>query len=131
MATLIQFDLVSPERILLSADAEMVTIPGSEGYMGVMAGHMPLITTLKPGRLDVLKNGKDDRYFIGGGFAEVSGTKLTVLADEATPFSELSAESLEQHIRDAEADLAVAQSESDRTVAIKRLDDLRMVRSAL
>ena len=99
--------------------------------MGVMAGHMPLITTLKPGMIDILKEGADARYFIGGGFADVSATKITVLADEATPFSDLSIETLAQHIRDAEETLAAAQSESERNSAARRLDELRLVRSAL
>ena len=77
----IAFDLVSPERLLLSEDAEMVTIPGLEGEMGVMAGHMPLITALRPGTVD-LKSGTQchNLFFVTAGFAEVTPTKITVLA---------------------------------------------------
>ena len=89
MADKISFDLVSPERLLLSAKADMVTVPGTEGYMGVMAGHSPLVSTLRAGMIDVQVDGKDDRYFIRGGFAEISPTKITVLAEEALPMTEM------------------------------------------
>src|SRR5690349_6508086 len=100
MADKITFDLVSPERLLLSQAADMVTIPGSEGYLGVIAGHMPLVTTLRPGMIDVQTDGKDTRFFVAGGFAEISATKITVLAEEALPMSEM--------------DLAILRSEERR-----------------
>ena len=79
MAARIAFDLVSPERLLLSTEADMVTVPGTEGYLGVMAGHAPLVTTLRAGMIDVQVGGRDDRYFIRGGFAEIGPAKITVL----------------------------------------------------
>jgi F-type H+-transporting ATPase subunit epsilon len=130
MADTIAFDLVSPERLLLSTDAEMVTVPGTDGYMGVMAGHMSLISTLRPGLIDVLKGGKDTRYFIRGGFAEVNAEKITVLAEEAIPMSEFALETLDQRIRDAEEDLAAAKTDDERHKAAGILDDLRLVRAA-
>ena len=81
----IAFELVSPEKLLLAAQADMVTVPGTEGYMGVMAGHSPLVSTLRAGMIDVSVDGKDDRYFIRGGFAEINPAQITVLADEAVP----------------------------------------------
>jgi F-type H+-transporting ATPase subunit epsilon len=130
MAEQIAFDLVSPERLLLSTEADMVTLPGAEGYMGVMAGHMPLVSTLRTGMVVVLKDGKDTRYFIRGGFAEVTDTKLTVLADEAIPMSEIALETLDQRIRDAEEDLAAATTDSERRKASESLEDLRLMRAA-
>jgi len=130
MADQIAFDLVSPERLLLSTEADMVTLPGTEGYMGVMAGHMPLISTLRIGMIDVSKDGRDTRYFIRGGFAEVSPSKLTVLADEAIPMSELALEALDQRIRDAEENLAAARTEPERRKASEAIEDLRLVRAA-
>jgi F-type H+-transporting ATPase subunit epsilon len=130
MADQIAFDLVSPERLLLSTEADMVTIPGSEGYMGVMAGHMPLISTLRTGMIDVNKDGRDTRYFIRGGFAEVSPSRLTVLADEAIPMSELALEVLDQRIRDAEEGLAAAKTDAERRKASDAIDDLRLIRAA-
>jgi F-type H+-transporting ATPase subunit epsilon len=129
MADKIAFDLVSPERLLLSCEADMVTIPAVEGYMGVVAGHAPVVTTLRVGMIDVLKDGNDDRYFIRGGFAEIGPDKVTVLAEEALPFAELDLAILDQRIKDAEEDL-IAAPEGEKAIAGQMLDDLRMVRSA-
>src|SRR5580704_9624167 len=117
MAARIAFDLVSPERLLLSTEADMVTVPGTEGYMGVMAGHAPLVTTLRAGMIDVLQNAINVRYFVRGGFADVTATKITVLADEAIPISEFDLAVLDQRIRDAEEDLIGARSDEERTQA--------------
>ncbi len=130
MADTIAFDLVSPERLLVSTDADMVTVPGTDGYIGVMAGHMSLISTLRPGLIDVQKDGKDTRYFIRGGFAEINPEKITVLAEEAIPMSDMALETLDQRIRDAEEDLAGAKTEAERHKASENLDDLRLVRAA-
>jgi len=99
MTDKISFDLVSPEKLLLSTSAEMVTIPGTEGEMGVMAGHMPLISTLKPGIVTIKGSDSDDRFYVAGGFAEVTAEKLTVLADEATLADDIEPEKLAQLIR--------------------------------
>ncbi|HEY4942485.1 MAG TPA: F0F1 ATP synthase subunit epsilon [Rhizomicrobium sp.] len=130
MADKIAFDLVSPERLLLSDEADMVTIPGTEGYMGVMAGHAPVISTLRPGMIDVLKDGVDTRFFIRGGFAEISATKVTILAEEAIPFAELDLAVLDQRIKDAEEDLIAAATDADKARVGELLDDLRLVRAA-
>jgi F-type H+-transporting ATPase subunit epsilon len=129
-ATKIAFDLVSPERLLLSAQADMVTVPGTEGYMGVMAGHSPLVSTLRAGMIDVQIDGKDDRYFIRGGFAEISPTKITVLAEEALPMTELDLAVLDQRISDAQEDEIAAKSDTDRQKAAQLIDDLKLVRAA-
>jgi len=132
MVDKIAFDLVSPERLLLSDAAEMVTIPGTEGYMGVMAGHSPVISTLRPGTITVQGAAAGDtRFFIRGGFAEVTAGKLTVLAEEAIPLAEVNVAMLDQRIRDTEEDVAAAKSDADKARAIEALDDLRQVRAAL
>jgi F-type H+-transporting ATPase subunit epsilon len=130
MAEQISFDLVSPERLLLSTEADMVTLPGAEGYMGVMAGHMPLISTLRTGMIAVQKNGQDTRYFVRGGFAEVSARKLIVLAEDAVPMAEFALDTLDQRIRDTEEDLAAAKTEEERRKASESLEDLRLIRAA-
>ena len=130
MTDTISFDLVSPERLLLSVDAEMVTVPGTDGYIGVMAGHMPLITTLRPGMIDVQAGGKDERFFIRGGFAEINAERITVLAEEALRMSEMDIAVIDQRIRDAEEDLAAARTDQEREKAAQILDDLRLVRAA-
>jgi F-type H+-transporting ATPase subunit epsilon len=130
VADKISFDLVAPERLLLSDEADMVTLPATEGYIGVMAGHAPVMTTLRPGLIDVSKDGKDERYFVHGGFADIGPTKVTILAEEALPLSEMDIAVLDQQIRDAEEDLAAASNDDDRQRIGEMLDDLRLVRAA-
>ncbi|HEV2651950.1 MAG TPA: F0F1 ATP synthase subunit epsilon [Rhizomicrobium sp.] len=129
MATKISFDLVSPERLLLSDEADMVTVPATEGYMGVMAGHAPVVTTLRAGMIDVSKDGTDTKFFIRGGFAEISAAKITVLAEDAVPMSEMDLAVLDQRIRDAEENVIAAKSDNEKQRASETLDDLRQVRA--
>jgi F-type H+-transporting ATPase subunit epsilon len=133
MAEKIPFDLVSPERLLLSEEADMVTIPATDGYMGVLAGHMPLITTLKPGVIDVTggTRGRELRYFVLGGFAEVSTTKVTVLAEEAMPMADVDTVALDERIKDAEEDILLAKTETDRARAVDTVDALKTLRASL
>jgi F-type H+-transporting ATPase subunit epsilon len=107
----------------------MVTIPGTEGEMGVMAGHMPLISTLRPGIITVSDG--DQRFYVMGGFAEVNPGKLTVLAEEAVPVAELDAAALDLRIKNAEEDVALAKSDVERAKAQESLDYLRGMRAAL
>ena len=130
MADKIAFELVSPERLLLFDTADMVTVPGTEGYMGVMAGHAPVVTVLRAGMIDVLKDGSDSRFFIRGGFAEIGAAKITVLAEEAIPFSELDLEVLDQRIKDAGDDLIAATGDAEKARVAELLDDLKLVRAA-
>ena len=130
MAEKITFDLVSPERLLLSRQVDMVTVPGTEGYMGVIAGHAPLVSTLRAGMIDMQDNGVDTRFFIRGGFAEINPTKITVLAEEAIPFSELDIAVLDQRIADAQEDEIAAKTDADRIRAAQLVDDLKLVRAA-
>ena len=130
MAEKIHFDLVSPERMLLSDDVEMVTLPGTEGYFGVLAGHAPVISTLRPGLIEV-KGGTDGdmRLFVRGGFAEVNPDKVVVLAEEAIPLNEFDLAALDQRIADMEEDLAAAKTDVERDKAGAALDNLRQLRS--
>ncbi len=134
MADKIAFDLVSPERLLLSDTADMVTIPATEGYMGVMAGHAPVVTTLRPGMIDVLNNGTDTRFFIRGGFAgDQRRPRSTILAEEAIPMTEMDHQAvLDQRIKDAERRRAGGAPPTPRRPArsTRFLDDLKLVRAA-
>jgi F-type H+-transporting ATPase subunit epsilon len=131
MADKIHFDLVSPERLLLSEDVDMVTLPGAEGYFGVLAGHAPVISSLRPGVIEVTGGTTPGlRLFIRGGFAEVDGKKVTVLAEEAIPMAEFNLAALDQRIADTEEDLAAAKTDSERVRAGEQLDHLRELRSA-
>jgi F-type H+-transporting ATPase subunit epsilon len=127
-----KFELVSPERLLVSGEAEQVLVPGSEGDMTILAHHAPLLTTLRPGVLDIgFPGGERQRYFIRGGFAEVGPKGLTVLAETAIDLRELDAGQLAQAVTDAEEDVADAKSDSARDRAQTKLDQLRQVQAAL
>lgn len=122
----LHFELVSPEKLLLSGEAEMVTLPGTEGEMGIMPGHAPLITSLRPGVIEVEGlPAAEGRIFVAGGFAEVAADRLTVLAEEAIAVAELSRADLEQRIKDAEEDLEDAKDDDARRRAQQRIDHLR------
>jgi F-type H+-transporting ATPase subunit epsilon len=129
MAAKITFDLVSPGRLLLSQAVDMVTVPGSEGYMGVMAGHMALVSTLRAGMINMLNDGAETRFFIMGGFADINAQQITVLAEEALPMSELDLAVLDQRIKDAQDDEIAAKTDADRQKAAELVDDLKLVRA--
>ena len=128
-----KFELVSPERLLVSGNVEQVIVPGSEGEMTVLAHHAPLLTTLKPGLLDIgfPGGGEHQRYFVRGGFAEVSPAGLTVLAETAIDLIELDAAQFAQAVKDAEEDVADATDDAIRDRAQTKLDHLRQVQAAL
>ena len=126
----LHFDLVSPERLLISAEVDQVDVPGSEGAFGLLPLHAPVMTTLKPGVLTVHEGGKADKYFVRGGFAEVTQSGLTILAEEAMPLAELDG-TLDGRIKDAEEDVADAKDDVSRRKAQEQLDQLRELKAAL
>lgn len=97
------FDLVSPERRLAQMDATEVQIPGADGDMTAMADHAPTITTLRPGILRVTHSGGVEEYVVSGGFAEITGTGVSVLAEKAFPKSEATKEQMDKLVADATA----------------------------
>lgn len=128
MATFL-LELVSPEKLLLSRQVERVTIPAIEGEMGVLPGHAPMIVVLRGGVIQVRENGADtEKLFVGGGFAEVSADRVTILADEATPLANLSRAASERRLAEAETalrDVSPADPESKREAAMARVLALR------
>ena len=113
MADSIQFELVTPERLIVSREVEMVVVPGTEGDFGVLVGHAPLISSLRNGVIEVHDEGKvTDRIFVSGGFAEVTADRCTVLAVEAIPAAELDRLQLEDDLRTAREKLAGAAHDS-------------------
>src|ERR1700751_3167646 len=104
MADKVQFELVSPEKLLVSEAVDMVVVPGSEGNFGVLPGHSLLISTVRPGVIDVY-DGQEigERVFVSGGFPEGTPERCTVLADEAVPVSSLDAASISERQRSLEA----------------------------
>jgi F-type H+-transporting ATPase subunit epsilon len=132
MADTFKFDLVSPERLLVSAEVEQVVVPGSEGDFTMLAHHAPVLTGLRPGLLEIVADGgKQTRYFIRGGFAEVGPSGLTVLAETAIDLDELDANMLAQAIKDAEEDVTDATEPNIRDRAQTRLEQLRQVQATL
>ena len=115
MADKITFELVSPERLLLSRAVEMVVVPGSEGDFGVLPDHAPLISTVRPGIIEVYDDGKvTERIFVAGGFAEVNPERCTVLAEVAMPVDEIDRAQVEAELKDLADDLAAAKTDDDR-----------------
>jgi F-type H+-transporting ATPase subunit epsilon len=130
MATF-HFELVAPERLVFSGEAEHVVVPGAEGEFGVLAGHSPFVSTLKPGILTIKGASGDKRMFVRGGFAEAGPEGLTVLAEMAVPVEDLSAARLAAEIKDAEDDVADAKDDAARSKATERLDQLKAVKAVL
>jgi F-type H+-transporting ATPase subunit epsilon len=132
MSDSFKFELVSPERLLVSGSVEQVVVPGAEGEMTVLAHHAPLLTTLRPGLLDIRYPGREHkRFFVRGGFAEVSPAGLIVLAETAIDLVELDSAQLSQAIKDSEEDVADAADNSARDRAQTKLDHLRQLQSTL
>jgi F-type H+-transporting ATPase subunit epsilon len=124
MADTMQFDLVAPERLLVSGEAKSVTIPGSEGDMVAMADHMPLITTLRPGVLVAeMADGQAQEFVVTGGFAEVTASATSVLAEVAVPRAEATSEMIAERLEAAKRAAAEASSETI-DAANKRVADL-------
>jgi F-type H+-transporting ATPase subunit epsilon len=132
MAETTEFELVSPEKLLISQPAEMVVVPGSEGDFGALPRHAPMITGVRPGVIDVYENGKvEKRIFVAGGFAEVTETRITVLAEEAIPLSDLTAEIVVARIRAAEADVAAAVTDHAKREAARHMAVAEAMHSAI
>ena len=125
MATF-HFDLVSPEKIAFSGEVEQVDIPGADGDLGVMAGHAPLVATIRPGIMTVTAGGKHEKIIVLGGLAEISDKGLTVLADTATSLQELDREAFADKISEMEEGLKEQEGDAlDR--AIERLDHFKAI----
>jgi F-type H+-transporting ATPase subunit epsilon len=129
MADRVQFELVTPERLLVSQDVEMVVVPGSEGNFGVLPGHSPLISTIRAGTIDIYENRVvTERFFVAGGIAEVTPEGCTVLADEAMAPDTLDRAAIEAEAQTVEGNLPLLQEQVGRATGAERerlLTDLR------
>lgn len=125
MAGTFKFELVSPERVLLSIDADQVVVPGSDGEFAVLAGHAPVIATLRPGILDVTAGGSKRRLFVKSGFAEVDPSRLTVLAEKAYDVDEMSSSAIADELKAAEAELASAKDDNAKRMADTLVSELK------
>ncbi|MBM08737.1 MAG: ATP synthase F1 subunit epsilon [Magnetovibrio sp.] len=102
MTNTVEFELVSPEQLVTSQPVKMVVVPGTEGDLGILPGHAPLIAELRPGVIDIRDGEKiTEKIFVSGGFCEILPERCTVLADEAIPFSEINKEVAEQRLHSA------------------------------
>lgn len=121
MAERVQFELVSPERLILSEMVEMVVVPGSEGNFGVLPGHAPLISTIRPGTIDIYEGQRIvQRVFIVGGIAEVTPQRCTVLADEAMAPQELDRAAIEAELQVIDGNLPSLRDQVARATGTER-----------
>jgi F-type H+-transporting ATPase subunit epsilon len=127
----LHFDFVSPERVLFSGDVDQVDLPGAEGDIGILAGHAPVVTALRPGILTIFRGGAREPIVMSGGFAEVGPGGLTVLADTAAPLDGYDTAMLATEIKDAEEDVADSTDPKERDKVARRLDQLKALQAAL
>jgi F-type H+-transporting ATPase subunit epsilon len=126
MAGTFKFELVTPERMVVSQDASEVVVPGVEGEFTVFAGHAPVISTLRPGVVyATLGDGRKIRAFVKGGFAEVDADHVTILAGRALNVDSMDADTIGKELQTAEAELAAAASDADKLAATSAIDQLR------
>ncbi len=118
----VEFELVTPERLVISRGVDMVVVPGTEGDFGVLPGHTPMVSTVRPGVVNVYQGNEIvERMFVAGGFAEVTAARCTVLADRAVAVDELDRAAAEQTLKDAREDLADAKTDDERREADKQI----------
>ena len=127
----LHFEFVSPESVLFSGDVDQVDLPGSEGDMGILPGHAPLVTTLRPGIVTIFRGGQREPVVVIGGFAEVGPSGLTVLADKAVARADFDMTLLADEIKDAEEDVADSQDDAQRDKLARHLDQLKTLQAAL
>lgn len=131
MADKVRFELVSPEKLLLSEPVGMVVVPGTEGNFGVLPGHMLFISAVRPGVIDVYEDKTvTERLFVSGGFAEVTPERCTVLADEAVPISSLDRAAIDAEIKAQESTVSGLRDQMQRLSGTERDDALINIRAA-
>ena len=129
MAATFNFELLTPERLLLSAAAEQVVVPGSEGDFAVLAGHAPVISTLRPGVLEITLPQGRQRIFVKKGVAEADPERLTVLAQTAVAMEDLDTARIAAELKAAEAELAEAKDDQSKRMAEILIDLLRRMQA--
>ena len=122
MADTLEFELVSPEKLVLSAPVEMVVVPGKEGDFGVLPGHAPMMSTIRMGVIATYEGGNiDKRIFVAGGFAEVTQERCTVLAEEAVALDAIDRTEADARVTDARQGMTFAIDDAERETAEARL----------
>jgi F-type H+-transporting ATPase subunit epsilon len=132
MAAAMKFELVSPERLLVSAEVEQVVIPGSEGDMTVLVNHAPVLTSVRPGLVKVRKaGGAEEGYVVFGGFADITAQGCTLLAESAVRTADIDRAELEKRLADAREDVADARDAAAKAKAQTHLDHLTTLAAAI
>ena len=122
MSDKVRFELVSPERLLLARDVDMVVVPGSEGHFGVLPGHAPLIATMSPGVIEVYEGQTvADRLFVAGGMVEVTEVSCIVLAEDALNLKDVSRADAEARAKSAREDFSLARDDAERATAERKV----------
>jgi F-type H+-transporting ATPase subunit epsilon len=127
----LHLEFVSPERVLFSGEVDQVDLPGAEGDMGILPGHAPLVTTLRPGIVTIFRDRTRVPIVVIGGFAEVGPAGLTVLADNAVPRDDFDMALLAGEIKDIEEDVADCKDDAQRDKLARHLDQLKSLQAAL
>jgi F-type H+-transporting ATPase subunit epsilon len=127
----LHLDFVSPESVLFSGGVDQVDLPGAEGDMGILAGHAPLVTPLRPGIVTIYRGGAREPVVVTGGFAEVGPAGLTVLADRAVARADFDTATLANEIKDTEEDVADSTDEAQRDKLARHLEQLKTLQAAL
>jgi F-type H+-transporting ATPase subunit epsilon len=131
MAGNFAFELVSPERLLLSGEASEVSVPGAEGYFTVMANHSPVMSTIRPGIVTVKQAGGEKRFVVLGGFADITPAGCTILAESATPVGEMNAADLDAAIASAKDAAASAKGDEEMAASAAYFDSLVTLKGML
>ena len=127
MAEKLHFELVSPEKLLKSADVDMVVVPGTEGDFGVLPKHAPLVSTLRTGIIEVHNNSEAEKLLVVGGFAEVNSEGLIILAEIARPLAEVDRETYLSKLKDLEETVLHAKDNDAKARAEKARDGIASI----
>ena len=127
----LHFEFVSPESVLFSGDVDQVDLPGIEGDLGVLPGHAPMVTLLRPGIVTIMRAGQREPIVVVGGFAEMSPAGLTILADRAVAREDFDTTVLASEIKNTEEDVADTRDDAQRDKLARRLEQLKTLQAAL
>ena len=131
MADKLHFEMVSPAKLLKSADVDMVVVPGTEGDFGVLPAHAPVVSTLRTGVIEVHDGGEPEKLLVVGGFAEVNSAGLTILAELATPINEVDKAGYEAELKNLTEDVQDAKDDEARARAEKARDKVASILEVL
>ena len=127
---LFNFELVTPEKVLVSESVHSVSIAGVEGDMTIFTNHSPLATSIRPGYIDIISSNKSDRFFLTGGFVQITATEVVVLAEKASLENEVNVDMIDQIIENTKNSMETA-TDLQKSVLAKKLNDLSIIKNQL